>query len=676
MRLTMLSLVPPIGSSDHNVVIVRTHGLSNSRSIRKHVIFDLRESHVIDFEKRFLSNDFEAFYSCVNVDDACNLFYKFMNDALNAIPRKTVFITDSDAPWMTPLIKHLIDQRWNAYRCRNWAVYNSLKLKVKEEILRAKKNFFQKKMNNVKGLWAYVNMERGTRKGDCSPLFNFCGQRIDAVLNALNDHFCSVMNPSSTDSAPFEMFDDSWCPSFGVEDIWELLHHLPLKATGSDDIPTKLYKMSAVILSEPLYHLFVLCFRNRKFPGVWKIADVAPVPKSNGQTVEDYRPISLLPIPAKLAEKLIVKDLRDTFTRLLGASQFGIRRNSSTTNAIIATHDFMTQHADNPAIGASVLIAFDYSKAFDRIGHRELILKAEEMSLPSGFNLLLNDYLKHRKQRVRLNGCKSVLKPVTSGVPQGSLLGPFLFGLYISSLDPRFLSTHMIKYVDDVSIVAPVRKDHVHDDLEKIKSEIEHISCWSAYNCLSLNVAKTKGIIFSRGRFKEETMIVHSLSCVNFNRCVRFLGVMLDESLGWRAHIDYILKKCCQRMYILRRLRPIFTKDELLLVYFNLIRTLIEYACPVFVGLSSSDSLRLKRLQNRCLRICDIHVHAPDLADRRLSMALSTFLKLPAVDTLLKSLLPASLPSGRLSVPFCRSSLRRSSFIPFMTIIAASVHCD
>ena len=317
---------PPIGSSDHNVVIVRTHGLSNSRSIKKHVIFDLRESRVLDFEQKFLSNDFEAFYSSVDVEDACKLFYDFMNDALNVIPRKTVFITNADAPWMTPLIKHLIEERWNAYRCRNWAIYNSLKLKVKEEILRAKKNFFQKKMKNVKGLWAYVNMERGTRKGDCSPLFDFCGRRIDAVLNALNNHFCSVMTSSSTTSASFEMFDDSWCPSFGVEDIWQLLHRLPLKATGSDDIPTKLYKMSAVILAEPLYHLLVLCFRNRKFPRAWKIADVAPVPKSNGQTVEDYRPISLLPIPAKLVEKLILKDLRGTFTRYLGDTQFGIRK--------------------------------------------------------------------------------------------------------------------------------------------------------------------------------------------------------------------------------------------------------------------------------------------------------------------------------------------------------------
>ena len=213
---------------------------------------------------------------------------------------------------------------------------------------------------------------------------------------------------------------------------------------------------------------------------MWKIADVAPVPKSTGKTIDDYRPISLLPIPAKLAEKLILKDMRSIFTRLLGVNQFGIRKNSSTTHAIIATHDYLTRIADDPDIGAAVFIAFDFSKAFDKIGHCELIHRAEEVNLPSGFTLLLSDYLRNRKQRVRVNGCKSVLKPVTSGVPQGSLLGPFLFGLYISSLEPLFLSTLMTKYVDDVSLVAPVSKKHAAYDLQKIQFEINHISRWSS----------------------------------------------------------------------------------------------------------------------------------------------------------------------------------------------------
>ena len=354
---------PPIGSSDHNVVFAKslTGTSSEPREIRKHVLYDLRLSHVLAFEKKFLSNDFTAFYSCVDIDDNCNMFYDFMYDALSVIPQKTVFMTEADAPWMTPLIKFLIDKRWSAYRSRNWSLYNNLKLKVKQEIWRAKKRFFCKKAKTVKGLWSYVNMERGAQKGDCSSLINATGHRIEDVINDLNDHFCSLMNPSSAFPDPLDLPDDSWCPSFGVEDVWQMLQHLPLKATGSDDIPSKLYKMSALILAEPLYHLFVRCFRSRAFPTVWKMADIIPVPKTAGSTVEDYRPISLLPVPAKLAEKLVLKDLRNVFTKLLGVNQFGIKKYSSTTHAIIAAHDFMTRHADDPYVGASIFIALDQS---------------------------------------------------------------------------------------------------------------------------------------------------------------------------------------------------------------------------------------------------------------------------------------------------------------------------
>jgi hypothetical protein len=637
-------------------------------------LFDLRESHVLAFEKRFLSNDLESFYSCENIDEKCNMFYDFMHDAMSVIPQTMILITNSDAPWMTPFIKFLIDNRWKAYRRRNWTLFNSFKLKAKQEIWRAKKSFFLKKAKTIKGLWSFVNLERGARKDCISSLVNEFNGMHD-LTNAFNEHFCAVMNPTPDNENDVNLHDDSWFPSFGAEDIWQLLRHLPSKATGSDDIPTLLYKKSALILAEPLYHLIVCSLQNRVFPAAWKIADVIPVPKSSGKTVEEYRPISLLPIPAKLMEKLILKSMRSRFTGLLGENQFGIRRGSSSTHAVIAAHDVMTKHADDPKIGASVFIAFDYSKAFDKIDHQKLLTKLVDMNLPSGFILLLSNYLHHRQQRVRVNGFKSALKCVTSGVPQGSLLGPFLFGLFISSLKPRFATTFMIKYVDDVSLIVSIRKEQALCDLERALSEIEHLSLWSSAHCLTLNVNKTTGLIYSRGIFKDEFNVESFLSDVNFQKTVRFLGVVLDENLSWKPHISFIEKKCSQRMYILRRLKSVTTKDEYFLIYCGIIRTLIEYACPSFIGLSSADALRLQRIQKRCLKVKNCH-DAPDLTDRRWFLASSVFKKLPFLDTSLKSLLPASLPSGRFSVPFCRTSLRRSSFIPLMTIADSGVFCD
>jgi hypothetical protein len=214
----------------------------------------------------------------------------------------------------------------------------------------------------------------------------------------MNAHF-SASSTTPIDSSTFEnLGDDSWFPSFDVLDVWQHLHRLPCKATGSDNIPNLLYKRAALVLAEPLHNIFTECFRQRRFPSVWKISDVVAIPKTKVRSLDDFRPISLLPIPAKLCEKLILDSVRSAITSTLGRNQFGIRRNSSTTHAIIAVHDTMTKHADDLEVGASVLIAFDFSKAFDRIDHRQLISRAQDSNLPLGFVRLLADYLRGRQQ--------------------------------------------------------------------------------------------------------------------------------------------------------------------------------------------------------------------------------------------------------------------------------------
>ena len=184
------------------------------------------------------------------------------------------------------------------------------------------------------------------------------------------------------------------------------------------------------------------------------------------------------------------------------------------------------------------------------------------MNLPSGFVLLLTDYLKDRRQTVRVNGHRSTLKCVTSGVPQGSLLGPYLFGLFISSLQPLQTSTSMVKYVDDVSLVAPVRRKNAIDDLNMIQAEIKNITQWSTANNLTLNADKTSGLIFSRDTFKHDHNIESRLNNVSFKQSVRFLGVVLDDNLAWKSHITFIVKKCAQRFYILRRLKSVTSADD------------------------------------------------------------------------------------------------------------------
>jgi len=665
---------PPIGKSDHrSILALISSKRSHTRKITKHMFYDLRQSHVHAFERIFMSNNFDSFYAERDIDRKCAIFYAFVNDALATVPQHVVYFSEFDVPWMSPYVKHLINERWEAYRARNWPLFNELKRKAKKEILNAKRNYFQKKSKTVKGLWSFINLERGSGR-KCS-----FGSREDLssceFLEDLNNYFCSVLNLPSSNSVSSVPEDDGWLPCVQAAQVWKLLSQLQIKAMGSDDIPTALYKKCALILAEPISHLIQMSFEQRKFPMLWKIADIVPVLKSSEDTISNTRPISLLPIPAKIAEKLILQNMRDKLSSLLGKDQYGIRKNSSTTHAIISVHDVMTRHADDPSVGASIFIGFDYSKAFDKIDHLELLQKTRTLNLPSGFSLLISSYLHNRQQRVRVNGKKSSLKQVTSGVPQGSLIGPYLFGLYISSLSPVWTSTTMVKYVDDVSIVANIRKDFVTEDIKRINAEIDNISRWSEVNNLQLNPAKTVGFIYHRGNFGASQSVQSMISSVNFQNSVRFLGVYLDNNLRWNTHTSFIEKKCAQRLYILRRLRSLISDKEFVQIYIALIRSLIEYASPAFVGLSAKNSERLNVIQRRCLKLRR-SVVLPDLAARRITLAQNLLGKLKESSTGIKDLLPSLLPSGRPAVPFCRTSLRRDSFFPSMCIRAASAFFD
>ena len=159
---------PPIGNSDHNTVLAVSNEQLWHRVSKKHILHDFRDSNIYKFEQKFLSNDFTSFYSCVDIDSKCEFFGKCVKEALEVIPKKTVFISNTDAPRMTLLIKDLINRRWDAYRSRKWTVFEALKVKVRKEIFKAKKRFFDKRSESVKGLWSFVDTERGASKPDSS----------------------------------------------------------------------------------------------------------------------------------------------------------------------------------------------------------------------------------------------------------------------------------------------------------------------------------------------------------------------------------------------------------------------------------------------------------------------------------------------------------------------------
>ena len=144
----------------------------------------------------------------------------------------------------------------------------------------------------------------------------------------------------------------------------------------------------------------------------------------------------------------------------------------------------------------------------------------------------------------------------------------------------------MIKYVDDVCLSFGIRKSNLTADIDALKLEIENVSHWAAENDLTLNMQKTNGFVKYRGSFQDQCSVETLFPAVNFNDRVKFLGIFLDNSFGWESHICYVEKKCAQRIYILRRIKSFTSDEQFKNIYSALIRILIEYACPGFIGIS------------------------------------------------------------------------------------------
>ena len=226
---------------------------------------------------------------------------------------------------------------------------------------------------------------------------------------------------------------------------------------ASADIPSKLYKPAADILAQLSAHLFSLSIQTSVMPDLWKVAAVMPLPKTTSpSTVDEMRPISLQPIPSKILERVVLNFAKSLFLREYGDDQYGFRSGSSTSRALISLHDHIVSCLDNINAAGVQLITYDFSKAFDRIRHDVIIQRLIECNMPAELVLWIASYLKKRRQYVKIGTDESSSLEVTSGVPQGSVLGPFLFSVVIGSLTFPSNEYRVFKYADDVTISVPL----------------------------------------------------------------------------------------------------------------------------------------------------------------------------------------------------------------------------
>ena len=383
----------------------------------------------------------------------------------------------------------------------------------------------------------------------------------------------------------------------------------PQKSAGADNISLILLKLSSEALSKPLTAIINQSLKNGIFPNKLKIAKVKPIFKKDDQhDFNNYRPISLLPSISKVFERVVHTQLFQYFTdnALFYNHQYGFRKNHSTETAVLELIDRLKANLDENKIPVAVFL--DLSKAFDTIDHNILLKKLEHYGILHTELQWFSSYLSNRIQYVEIENTKSPLQKISTGVPQGSILGPLLFLIYINDLHTasNFIS---IMYADDTNLLSTICNftgdTSSHSSFsDNVNKELTKVSDWLAVNKLSLNVDKTKFMIFHT---KQKQLSHEQIPNIKINnqqvervKNFKFLGVLIDHNLTWNNHVTLISNKLSRTCGILAKLKNLLPKCILQIIYNALFLSHLNYGITAW-GFHSCS--RLIKLQKKAVRL-------------------------------------------------------------------------
>lgn len=675
-----VSYNPAIGKADHKCLLVTPHNETLSvPDKRQHTVYDFRNSNTNFLMQKACEVDWREISRLEEVNEMwSSLKSKISSLIETCIPRHTVCITTKDKSWITPLTKHMINEKWKAYRMQNWMKFNHFKRKVRKEIGKAKTLWAEKLKSSNFGLWKLANHISGKAGAKGSISFTSSGVSLGDAAERIADLMCLNSRPQPLLEHANCSSDTSskWNISFSEWEIAKSLKKLPRnKASGSDGIPNLIYALLGDFLAGPLKSIFECSVSKQALPLEWKEGVVIPVPKTNPPQLDKLRMITLLPSPSKILEKMILGSVRQSLEPLYGAHQHGFRKNCSTTTALLQITDNALRVFDDLCFSAFSIMSLDLSKAFDKVDHGILLKKLGDGGLPTPFTKWIANYVADRSIRVKIQDYYSHRRYITTGVPQGSVLGPALFCIMVGDFKCAYKDSAVTQYADDISIVTSFQTSNPDIVTGILRDEMENFTRWCQRNKQVHNQDKTQLLFFDRS---SRNFISHLSTCISTCSVMKILGVFLNAELTWHHHVNEMCKKASKRLRILRVLKPHVSQMELHQVYVATILSVFDYACPVFVGLETGLSERLQKIDNRAHRIifgkdarsCDCSSNSVKTRRERLSKNLLTKC-LNSDGNILSNCLPTKLPrSGKLCNFFCRTERRRRSFFPLTTYLS------
>ena len=394
------------------------------------------------------------------------------------------------------------------------------------------------------------------------------------------------------------------------EDVLSLANQLkPKLSSGHDGISSKVMKSVITLIAQPLSHIFNNSLMEGRVPDNLKLAKVIPIFKNgNGQVLNNYRPISLLPAFSKLLEKIVFNQVIKFIDKydILYSHQYGFRKKYSTIYPILHFLKDITTENDKPSKNVTASIFVDLSKAFDTVNHEILLYKLQYYGIRGITNEWFRNYLSGRKQFTQYKQTQSPVTNVIHGVPQGSILGPLLFLLYINDL-PESTTLNLLSFADDTTLY--ISGNNLRTLTENINKELKNVYIWLCENKLSLNIDKTKFMVIGPTGATlnyELNLLINNINIKQIGnkkdeKSTKFLGIHLDENLSWKCHIDSICKKINGSLYAINKAKFTLLSASLKTLYYALIHSHIMYGILAW-GNSTSVS-RIFKLQKKAMRI-------------------------------------------------------------------------
>ena len=490
-------------------------------------------------------------------------------------------------PWFNKTFADRINERNHLYfliQKRNKTElinqYQILKKNLEFDLKKAEKDYydaeFQKHKNDMKQTWKLINKVINKRKNKVTIIKKMKCENGDYVTdqeqicNILNSHFVKngptlarkipVTNILATSFLKRPITSSVFMSPTDIIEIEDLIDKLKLgKACGLYGISSSFIKHGKAEIATILTKLINECIEKGYFPTCLKRALVVPIHKKDEKDIPDnYRPISLLPSISKLFEKVIYARFATFFksNNILSEKQFGFRNKHSTQNALTHLTDFLAEKMDKSEL--SIAVFLDLAKAFETVNHQILLQKLHHYGVRGLPYELIKSYLSDRKQCVKCDKHYSVFMNIECGVPQGSILGPLLFLLYVNDL-PIAVDLSTILFADDTCIVTSSK--NVNSLIRNTNAKLKVLNQWFISNKLTVNFTKTKYLVFS-GQSKKHFNGVLKMGTNTLTRVsnIKYLGLMIDDNLNWKSHVSYLSSKvssCCNIMYKLRYLIPL-----------------------------------------------------------------------------------------------------------------------